>query len=131
MNLKKAIDSGLIRIVPSNRARAESLRKASLESLEVINQIPLTEKSSKIILRDLYECLRQHIEAEGFEKGYKSETHDSLKYIIDEVIKKHSLLKDFDKLRRLRNGINYYGDDINIETVKYYLKKVPEMIKQL
>ena len=37
----------------------------------------------------------------------------------------------FDRYRRLRNGINYYGEDIDIETVKEAIIEIPKLIKEL
>ncbi len=131
MTIEDALADGKIRIVAKNKARARSLIKAAEESLEVIKEIPVHQKSSKTILRDLYECLRQTAEAKAFEHGYKSETHESLTEIIRDVLRKPKIALSFDKLRRLRNGINYYGDDVDIETVKHYLEEVPKMMKEI
>jgi len=39
--------------------------------------------------------------------------------------------REFDRLRKIRNGINYYGDNVTIETAKKALKDVPEMIEHI
>ncbi|MBC8485301.1 MAG: hypothetical protein H8D45_04595 [Bacteroidetes bacterium] len=46
-------------------------------------------------------------------------------------MKEDSLCKKFDRYRKLRNGINYYGEEIDVETVKEAKEEIPEMIKKL
>ena len=36
-----------------------------------------------------------------------------------------------DRYRKLRNGINYYGEDISIETINESLREIPEIEKKL
>ncbi|MBI2580510.1 hypothetical protein HYV85_01745, partial [Candidatus Woesearchaeota archaeon] len=37
----------------------------------------------------------------------------------------------FDRYRRLRNGINYYGEGIDVETVKEAIIEIPELVEKL
>ncbi|MBI2140572.1 hypothetical protein HYU14_06630 [Candidatus Woesearchaeota archaeon] len=37
----------------------------------------------------------------------------------------------FDRYRKLRNGINYYGENIEIETVKEAVINIPQLVKEL
>ena len=37
----------------------------------------------------------------------------------------------FDRFRKIRNKINYYGKDISVEEVKEYSEKIELLIKKL
>ncbi|MFT4312069.1 MAG: hypothetical protein ACMXYF_02470 [Candidatus Woesearchaeota archaeon] len=131
MNFAYMQQEGFIRIVTPNMARAKSLEIASEETLETVLLIPLTKTSSKTIVRDLYEALRQMIESKGYAKGFKFENHESLKYFLQEKLQLKELALYFDTLRKIRNGINYYGDKVNLETARDALTLVPKYISQL
>ena len=66
-----------------------------------------------------------------FLTGYKFLDHESITYFLLDVLKERSLSMKFDRYRKLRNGINYYGEDIDIETVKEAIVEIPTMIKEV
>ena len=82
-------------------------------------------------MREFYEGLREYCEAIGYLDGYKFLDHESIGFFIRDILKEQSLFKKFDRYRKLRNGINYYGEDIDIETLKEAITEIPEMIKEL
>ena len=114
-----------------NTIRAKSLFKSSEQAIKSASNMPLNEDNLKSIIRELYEGLRQFCEAIGFIKGYKFSSHEQVTIFIKDVLKENSLSMKFDNYRLLRNGINYYGDDVHLETVKEALIEIPLMIKTL
>jgi len=79
----------------------------------------LTAKTSKTILRELYEGMREYCEAIGYLRGYKFLDHESIGLFLRDILKEDSLFKRFDRYRKLRNGINYYGEDVELEHQDY------------
>ena len=75
--------------------------------------------------------MREYCEAIGYSKGYKFLDHESIGFFIRGLLKEQSIYGKFYRYRKLRNGINYYGEDINIETVKEALVEIPKLIKEL
>jgi hypothetical protein len=131
MSMKDLILQGLVREIPPNNARAKSLHEMSLQTLKVMLQLGITKENSSIIFRELYECLRQEIEAVGYRKGLKFENHESLKVFLEEVLANKPLANDFDRYRKIRNGINYYGDKVSVETAVQAAKDISRYIKEL
>jgi len=131
MNFIQCIENGRVKKVKINTIRAKSLRKASNQAINVAKNIQLCDKTSKTILRELYEGLRQFFEAIGFELGYKFMDHESIGFFIRDQLGKISIYKKFDRHRKLRNGINYYGNSIEIQTVRDSLIDIPNIIKTL
>ncbi|MBU1252708.1 MAG: hypothetical protein KJ905_04060 [Nanoarchaeota archaeon] len=131
MNFEEEIKKGFIRKVKPDSQRAQSLEKSSQQALQTAKSIPLNENSSKTVFRELYESLRQFCESLGYSKGYKFNNHESITSFLDEVLKEKDNSLKFDRYRKIRNGINYYGDTIDISTVKEALKDIPKIIDKI
>ena len=131
MNFEVSLNNGKLKKVMPNKIRASSLFNSAIQAIETAKTIPLTVNTSKTILREAYEGLREYCEAIGYLKGYKFFDHESIGFFIRDVLKESFLFNKFDRYRKLRNGINYYGNSINVETVKEAIKEIPELIKKL
>jgi len=131
MRFEESIKEGFAKKTKIDLIRAKSLIKSSKESIETAKTIVIKESSLKSIFRELYEGLRQYCEALGYIKGYKFLSHESITYYLDDILKENILSNKFDRYRKLRNGINYYGDDISEESVKEALVEIPKMINIL
>ncbi|MFT4309188.1 MAG: hypothetical protein ACMXYL_01735 [Candidatus Woesearchaeota archaeon] len=131
MNFNTKLRRKKIKIIKPDILRANSLVKSSIEALNTANSIPLSDESSKTVFRELYESLREYSEAIGYLHGYKFMDHESIGYFINEKLDEENVYVHFDRFRKIRNSINYYGEDIDISTVKDAKKRVPLMIKSL
>ena len=131
MTMKELIQQGLVREIPPNNSRAKSLMLMSGQTMDAVIKLDLSGENSSIIFRELYECLRQAIEAIGYKKGLKFENHESLKTFIGEVLNNKVLASDFDRFRKIRNGINYYGDTVSLETAAQAIKDIPKYVREL
>ena len=131
MNFENSLVNGKAKKVLPNKIRASSIFKSSIQAIETAKIIRVNENTLKSIFRELYEGLREYCEAIGYLRGYKFLDHESIGYFLRDVIKEQSASNKFDRYRKLRNGINYYGEDIDIETVKEAIIEIPELIKEL
>ena len=128
---KQSIEQGYVKIIPPDRIKAKSLVKSADEAVYSAKKIPFELYTLKSIIRELYEGLRQFCEAIGYVKGYKFLSHEAITYFIEEILNEPKLSAKFDRYRKIRNGINYYGNDVSEETVKEALVEIPELISQL
>ena len=131
MNFENSLIEHKVKKVVPNKIKASSLFKSSIQAIETARIIQLNLNTLKSILRELYEGLREYCEAIGYLMGYKFLDHESITYFLREILKEESISKKFDRYRKLRNGINYYGEDIDIETVKEAIIEIPKLIKEL
>ena len=131
MNFENSLVEGKVKKATPNKIRASSLFKSSVQAIETAKFIQLNPNTLKSILRELYEGLREYCEAIGYLKGYKFLDHESITYFLRDILKEISISKKFDRYRKLRNGINYYGEDIDIETVKEAIIEIPKLVKEL
>ena len=122
MNLKR---------IKINNIRAKSLIRSSQQAIKSVSDLAINETNKKTILRELYEGLRQFCEAIGYTKGYKFLSHEDATIFLREILRESSISMKFDRYRKLRNGINYYGDDISEEEVANALQEIPRMISYL
>ena len=128
---KQSIEQGYVKVINSDRIKAKSLVKSADEAIYSAKRIPFEINTLKSIIRELYEGLRQFCEAIGYVKGYKFLSHEAITYFIEEILNEPKLSAKFDRYRKIRNGINYYGNDVSEETVKEALVEIPELISQL
>ena len=131
MNFENSLIEGKAKRVAPNNIRASSLFKSSIQAIETAKRILLEANALKSILRELYEGLREYCEAIGYLNGYKFLDHESITYFLRDILKEQSVSIKFDRYRKLRNGINYYGKDIDIETVREAIIEVPKLVKEL
>ncbi|MBS3078603.1 hypothetical protein J4218_00610 [Candidatus Pacearchaeota archaeon] len=131
MNLNYFIEKGDVKRIQIDNIRAKSLIKSSEQTLKSALSIEFNDITIKTIFRELYEGLREYCEAIGFLKGYKFLNHESITYFLDEILSEKDISIKFDRYRKLRNGINYYGNDIEKDTVEGALKEIPKLIKEL
>lgn len=102
----------------------------SILHLKEIGKFEITEINSSIILSQSYESLRQILEAITLTEGYKVYSHEAFTSYLKE---KNEIIfaNRFDRLRKLRNGINYYGKPVSQKVAEEALKEIKEMIKKL
>ena len=131
MFFEKAMQRGEARKIDKDPLRAKSLIKSAEDALLSAKELSLKEHNYKAIIRELYESLRQYAEAIGYLQGYKFSTHEVITIFLKEIVKEEAISLKFDRYRKLRNGINYYGRDVSKETVEKALHEIPELMAQI
>lgn len=131
MRFEECLKQGFAKETKIDKIRAKSLIKSSKESIETAKNIPIKESSLKSIFREFYEGLRQYCEAIGYLKGYKFSSHEAITFFLKDILKEEIISNKFDRYRKLRNGINYYGDSISEESVKDAAIDIPKIINIL
>ena len=81
-------------------------------------------------MTNFYDVLRSILEAVSAIKEYKIYSHEAYVYFLQEIGEELLAIK-FDRFRRIRNSINYYGKDISIEETKENIFEIKKMINIL
>jgi len=131
MNFETCLSLGNAKKTEKDVLRAKSLIKSSRQAIQTAKIIPFQETTLKTIFRELYEGLREYCEALGFICGYKFSDHESITYFLSDILKEKEISEKFDRYRKIRNGINYYGNEINKETIGDTFKEIPKMLSAL
>jgi hypothetical protein len=92
------------------------------------NYLPKEHIVARISL--LYDALRELLEAQALEKGYKIYNHECYTAFIKEILKKSPQGDTFDSLRKIRNGINYYGKDVSTEEAEHIINNLKKLIEE-
>lgn len=130
MNLKDFIEKGQIRKSSKDIALAKSLITMSDNDLKFLNNIEINENSSRKLMTNYYDVLRSILEAIATLDGYKIYQHEAFTYFLKE--KNENLIAEkFDRFRKIRNGINYYGKSITSEECKENVMEIIKLINAL
>ncbi|MFT4326661.1 MAG: hypothetical protein ACMXYK_04120 [Candidatus Woesearchaeota archaeon] len=110
--------------------KSVSLQRMATAHIDIVCAMDIDEHNSSLLFAQGYECLRQILEAMALLEGYKVYSHEAYVAYLQqkgEVLLSHR----FDRLRKLRNGINYYGKPISLASAQEGLKEIKESMDRL
>lgn len=126
VELSECEQQGLIRSVTPNMAVIESLKEMALIKQEEVFSTQLTKRNVSVYFSLYYDAIRELLEAFCLKKGYKVLNHVCLGEKVKEISQDFDY-STFDRIRYLRNGINYYGNQIAYEPAVLLLKKIKKL----
>jgi len=107
--------------------------KECLERLELTKGV-LQKARPKYILENAYEAMREAADAVLYRDGFKSYSHEaSIVYLRKKGFSESDLI-EFDRFRKIRNDIKYYGGDCDksdAESAIRLAEKILYKIKKL
>ena len=124
---EESIKEGKIIKISPNLERSESLKQSSLKLLNIINKIDLDNENGFFFITNYYDIILEVMHSLMFKKGYNVLDHPSIGYYIKDILKNQEIFESFDKYRKIRNNIIYYGKIIDDETSKQALKDLKEL----
>lgn len=130
MKFEEFIKNKKARISEKDIPLAKSLLKNSLRDLKFLETLKINEDSARKITTNYYEVLRSILESLASLKGYRIYEHEAFTYYLKEI-NEHAFAIKFDRIRKIRNSINYYGENISVEEVKEIKEDIEKMIKYL
>lgn len=124
MDFKECIKKRIAKSINVDEELVSSLLKTSENKFFSESKLELSEitASSKISL--LYDSLRELLEALSVKNGYKIYNHECYTYFLKEILDESEKADEFDDLRKIRNGINYYAKDVSVRESKEILKRI-------
>ncbi len=130
MNFNDFISNKLVRRAQVDIGLIKSLTQNAKQDLCFLNELKINENSARKIMTNYYEILRSVLEAISAKDGYKIYSHEAFTYFLKEKGENLFSIK-FDRFRRIRNSINYYGKSISIEETKENIQEIKNMVKKL
>lgn len=130
MRFQDFIDQQKARQAAPDIQLVKSLIKMSDSHIETIKQIELTEITAATIMTTYYEALRELVEAITAKNGYKVYSHEAFTYFFKELGEEWIASK-FDRFRKIRNNINYYGKPIDKNSAESNITEIEKIIKEL
>lgn len=121
------LKKGFVKIRKENITRVKSILEEADRRLGFFNAITISEKSANYIIENMYDVIRELIEAKMLLEGYKSYSHEATVSYLKKLRFSSSEVEFMDELRDIRNQTKYYGHLVNIE----YAKKVSEFTNRI
>lgn len=130
MKFEDFIKKGLARRATKDIQLAKSLLKSAEQDLKFFHSIEINKISSRKIISNYYDSLRSLIEAVAAIEGYKIYSHEAFAYYLLER-GQENISQKFDRFRKIRNAINYYGKEIMAEEAKEIVKEITPAINKV
>lgn len=108
-----------------------SLIKESEKKVKVNDLLQLDEITASSKLCIVYDSLREILEAIANKHRYKIYNHECYSSFLHEVLLLKEESIDFDKFRKIRNSINYYGKQIEINDIENLISEILNLRKKL
>jgi len=123
MDLKECLKKGLIKKTRIDENLINSLIEMSNIKEETVNLSKLDERNISAYVSMSYDSLREVLEALCISKGYKVLSHICIGELLKDILDNFDY-EDFDRLRWIRNSINYYGEKVDFSQGKEIIHKI-------
>lgn len=109
---------------------AKSLIATAEDDLKFLLSIPINDNSARKLMSNYYDILRSILEAIAALDGYKIYSHEAFTFFLKEK-GENICAEKFDRFRKIRNGINYYGKSISASETKDNIAEIARLIALL
>lgn len=124
MDWQECKDNEFVKDIKVDENLINSLIESSEKKLKTNTRIELDETTASTKVSIIYESLREVLEALAIKNGFKIYNHECFYSFLKEICKDQTSSMKFDKFRKIRNQINYYGKDINIGEAEIIIKEI-------
>jgi len=128
MDWKECKDSRMAKSIKPDMHLVRSLIKSSEKRLKSQDLLELNDITCESKVSLCYDAMRELLEALAVLKGFKIYNHECYCAFLKEVMNKSMLGDLFDRQRKIRNSINYYGDEITIPEAEATIKEIQELV---
>lgn len=130
MKFEDFITEGKVKRAAKDIAMAKALLRNALDELKYIDDLEVSDASASILMRNYYDILRRILEAIASLEGYMIYSHEAFTYFLRER-GEGIISAKFDRFRKIRNGISYYGQTISAEEAGANVEEMKNMINTL
>ena len=130
MNFEDFIKKGLVRPAKKDLPFVESLINTSEAELKFLRLLKIDEISSRTLMIRYYDMLRTILDGIAIKNNYKVYSHEAFTYLLKKMGEEIISIK-FDRFRKIRNGLVYYGKTISSEETKEKIKEIIRLINFL
>lgn len=131
MDWDECIKKNKVRKGRKDKNRAKSLLKTSQNRMRHVMESEIRDYNASTLFSDAYESLLQVCQAIISLKGYKVYNHVCITAFIKEILGKVAISNKFDRYRKVRNGINYYGEEIDKEFAEEAIPEIERIMSSL
>lgn len=125
------IREGKVRKGSADTALARSLILTAAGDMEFLDTLEVTGLSARRLVCNYYDCLRSLLEAMAVVEGLRVYSHEAYAYYLKERKGEELMAVKFDRIRKVRNRLNYYGKGVSVEEARAVIGEIKEMINLL
>ena len=130
MDFKECVKKRIIKKTSSDLDLIESLKKSSSGKLESSRMLKVSNVTAGSIITLAYDSLRELLEAVALKNRYKVYNHECYYSFLKDIVNNNNLALSFDKIRKIRNSVNYYGKGLSVEDAKQIFDEICILILQ-
>jgi hypothetical protein len=131
MNWKECNLKNFVKKVSIDESLINSLIDSSNNRMKTCERISLDEISSSTKVSLAYESLREILEALSLKNGFKIYNHECIGCFLNEILNEGGFSFEFDRFRKIRNKINYYGKNIEVSDAKILIKDIIDLRERI
>ncbi len=128
MDWEECCKKRIVKNVQEDESLITSLLKSSSNKWQSAENLILNEITAASKISLAYDALRELLESITLRQGYKIYNHECYTSFLKEIMKLSNLGDEFDEVRKIRNAINYYGKEINLEEAQILLDQIQGLI---
>lgn len=131
MNWEECKKRGIVKEKTPRTEQIKSLINSSRKKFISYEQLKINSDTASSKVSLLYDSLRIILEALAIKKGFKIYSHDCITYFLKEVLNEEEISEKFDKYRIIRNGFNYYGEDVSVDDAHIMIEELNDLRSQI
>jgi len=121
-----------VKIVAVDENLIRSLIESSENKFFSASSLKLDERTSSSVFVLYYDfSLREILEALAIAKKFKIYNHECFACFLDEILREKDFAEDFDRFRKIRNAMNYYGENIPVDDAEILIKEMNLLRKNI
>lgn len=128
---KECLEENKARRVTIDRAKAKALIETAKERLKFLKNDTSKDSNPNFLFEGCYTSLTELLHALVLTEGWKVENHVCLGNYLRDISKREDLFRAFDDCRYKRNGLVYYGKNMDFEVARDSVKKAAKLIEEL
>ena len=130
MDLNECFKKGLIKKTKADNELISSLVEMSNIKESAVKTAKIDNINISAYVSLAYDSLRELLEALCISKGYKVLSHICIGELLKDILDEFDY-DDFDRLRYIRNSINYYGEKVDFDQGNEIIKKTFVMRRKI
>jgi hypothetical protein len=130
MKFEDFIKSGQARRAEVDAQLAKALVATARNDMAFLRTLKINSVSARKIVSGYYDIIRSLLEADAILSGFKIYSHEALTFYLESKGDVTGATK-FDRFRKIRNGINYYGKEIDAEEARDVVKDMLDFINSI
>jgi len=131
MKFEECVEEGSVVKISKDMRRSRSLLRIAEDRLKYLDKEKITKLNSNFILEQYYSAFIEIIHSLALKRGYKILNHLCLKSFIEEVLSKPKIAEKFDKFRKIRNNLVYYGIKVDSTVAKKRINEIKDLINSI